>query len=50
MKTFEFSFWIQRNDDWQDREIKIKAKDIKHSIDIFFEMYPFGKIRRIDCL
>lgn len=50
MKQFLFHYWIERNDEAQDREIIIQAKDVKNAVDIFFNIYPSAKLRRIDCL
>jgi hypothetical protein len=50
MKQFLFYYWIERNDESQDREIVIQGKDIKNAIDIFFNIYPLAKLIRIDTL
>lgn len=50
MKQFLFYYWIERNDECQDREQIIQGKDIKNAIDIFFNIYPSAKLRKIDCL
>ena len=50
MKQFKFYYWQEKNDECQDYEITIQAKDIKNAIDIFKDDFVFAKIRSIDFL
>jgi hypothetical protein len=50
MKQFKFYYWVEKNDECQDCEITIQATDIKNAIDIFKNVFVFGKIRSIDFL
>lgn len=50
MKQFKFYYWQEKNDECQDFEITIQAKDIKSAIDIFKDIFTLAKIRSIDFL